>query len=401
MSEISLPQFFSDLPYVNALALANSRGCRMLVHVTASGDIRTNPAIDAKRESEVRAKLDEVADQVTWAAPELATALSGRLVAVRVGANSEAAKLLNVTKGPSVVVLDHGEEIDRIEMMWPPWTPARIVRWLDGLSHGTKAAEQQRETAEEVRTRFRRGKELHEQGSFAEAAKEFLWLWQYAVDVVPTWGGVRHVHLLEAARRLVEADPGARSEFEGLRDAAEASLDRVEGIEESIRLNRILGQQGSVVSWLEALPQEAGLALGLDRSYVVLEVVRAENAWRVFGSFISDPVGLLRQEHQMQASLLSGLSSGGQGPEMQAMGIEGLAGEHFRSLASTVCRSLAACGRQSDASVAITEARRLDPSPEMEAALAGGGADQVEPARRVQKSRRAEGSKGTKKEKKK
>jgi tetratricopeptide (TPR) repeat protein len=339
---------FSDLEYLAALALAVAQDRALLVNITAVGS-----------------RACEEMKRFTWNDAHLAEVVAARYVAIEVAAGSGPALKLRPRVFPTIVAIRGGVELDRVEAAR---SAAFMLRWLEGLERGLRESALLAATSRELKARLGRARALRQSGEFDEALEEYTWLWENALGMSPSWAAVRHSYLVAELREVVANSSAARERFERLRDTAENDLVDPQSLKEWSSLNLILGDSQRVIDWLRNLPPRVATSLHIARSLQVKEAVREHGAWEVFARFIENPVGLLREENAAQSTLHIALKVKS-APERTEL-FESVAAESFRTLAALLYRSLVSAGREAEAAAVVAEAKHLDPSAEMEAALA-------------------------------
>jgi hypothetical protein len=250
-----------------------------------------------------------------------------------------------------------------------PIIPSRAARWLRGLTSGQTDAVEENAKVDELHARLRRGKEMLRGGKEAEALREFTWLWEHALEVDPSWQGVRYGYLAAALPLLLANHRKAREGFERLRDAVGTDLTDRRALDEWVSLNQILGEASRVIDWLRTVSPTTATVLHLGRNRAIRDIVRDRNAWDVLGQRLEDAVQLLRDQHALSIRFRKGLSTHTAASDEQIDVMGQASANDLRDLASALTRSLLVVGRKSEALAVIAEAKRLDPSPEMRAAL--------------------------------
>lgn len=212
-----------------------------------------------------------------------------------------------------------------------------------------------------------RAQEQRRLGHRAEALSEFIWVWDHTHQVDPKWGALRFGLLRSALSELLPDDAVAQSRFEGLRVAAEASLNDPRELGQWVNLNLILGHPERVVAWLDTITPAVATKLQVGNDIAIRELVTASGAWSVFGRLLEHPVQILTEQQEIyewaRKTLLDRVPS-----ERRAVDDAAFV-QDLRVHAGILCRSLVAAGRDAEALEVAAEARRLDPSSEMMLAL--------------------------------
>lgn len=219
---------------------------------------------------------------------------------------------------------------------------------------------------DDLSSRLQLAKVLLERGFDDEALEEFACLWESSLEISPSWVGVRGSFLIQAVRPLVHRSAEARRRFTAYRDALERRLTERNGVQDWFTLNGLLAEEERFLPWLKQLDQDLADELLLLRNHRLLELVERFDCWSDFARLVSDPVQLLREEHETTTALLE--SSSDASPEEQT-----IARSHFtrslREKARALCRAMRAAGRDGEANAIAAEATKLDPSAEMFAAV--------------------------------
>jgi hypothetical protein len=207
-------------------------------------------------------------------------------------------------------------------------------------------------------------KTLVERGSDSEALEQFAWLWQSSLQVSRSWVGVRGSYLIVALRPLVARSPAARARFAAFRDEAEARLPERDAVWDWLTLNDLLGEDDRFVPWLERLDEPTAVELRVVRMHRFLQLVEKFERWSDLARLVQDPVATLRAEHELGVALTC------DAPDWT---VRDITRSHFarsvRRMASALCRALSATGRTTELWALASEARKLDPSSEMAAAV--------------------------------
>ena len=228
-----------------------------------------------------------------------------------------------------------------------------------------------------VRERFLRGQELSGEGELDEAAEEFLWLWDHAVEHDPSWVGVRSSFLVAALGDLVPESEVARRGVAQRRDAAEAALRGAPAgaaaLADWLDLNAMLGEVERSVTWFvraaPALPPELRGAVELQLAHPLAE----RGLWRERAWLYPEPLAWLEAQHEsVQEMLAQAAAREARDPsDARVAAIRAHAHGHFRGTVARLVRSLRAAGREAELAQVLARAQEVDPSPEMVAALEG------------------------------
>lgn len=129
------------------------------------------------------------------------------------------------------------------------------------------------------------------------------------------------------------------------------------------------GTEQRILRWLSSTNEATALAVGAHRNAEVLRLLERHSEWGILGRLLSDPLALFKAELTHVERTL------GQIPEWfsedQAQQTAQTLRQMLRFRAAAFHRGLSAANRILDAHNFATEVRKLDGSPEMDAALKG------------------------------
>lgn len=361
---MSRPPVFQDLTFDAAAAAVVAGGRLLLVDVTADW---CQPC--------------KQMDQTTWLSPDVVKWLSEKTLPIQLAAESDDAKQFKVQSVPTIIALRDGKELDRVT---GSRNPTALLEWLNGLETGKTELDRLRSTPRtNLQARLSLARILVQRGLDDEATGEFAWLWEHSLEVNPSWVGVRSSFLIAALVPLVKRSAHARERFAALRETAEADL--ASSYRDWVTLSGVLGDEEKVLAWLKTVEPAVARNLGALRDQGTLWMIERNEAWATLGRLIDEPLQLLREEHERVKRNLEGMSKEpGCTPEVFAQTSTFL-WTMLRGRASMLVRGLKAVDRKADAEALVAESRRLDPSPEMEAALAGQTVN-TDPSQKVAKT---------------
>ncbi len=226
----------------------------------------------------------------------------------------------------------------------------------------------------DLQARFDAAKALVASGNDPAALEEFVWLWVHLAEI-PEWVGVRSSYLLSALKPLLGRSPAARLRFAGFRDLAQQKLDDRASLQDWLSLNRLLGDDDRSLVWLRALNAGEAVRLELLNNHQIARLVNQFGEWALYGRLIADPEQLLRSQFKVWLEIGE---SRGSFSEQEMEGLRAHFAKALRKLAAQLVRGLRTAGRVTEAAATGSEARRLDPSQEMQLALVE--AEKAEPA---------------------
>jgi hypothetical protein len=240
---------------------------------------------------------------------------------------------------------------------------------------------------EEMHDRLRSAQELVKQGQYDEAAVEFEWLWDNMERIEPAMGGVRVSFMAKNIEELVGKHAPARQRFTEIRDrsATLAGAD-IAGTArlrfDWIVLNEILSERERTLAWFDGVKDDERYATVLDRvSARLVPLLKSHNRFRDIGRLYKDPVATLVKTHRNFeppphiAADPYPEPDPDLRPDVQRLMRQMLQKilddlpKHVVEEAALMVTCLLAAGRTADADAVELEARRLDPSEAMRAAL--------------------------------
>ncbi len=305
-------------------------------------------------------------DRTTWRAAEVEAWVAQHAVAVQVDQTENGVSGLGVMAVPTLVLMKDGREVDRTV---GGRGAGALLRWLDGALEGRTELDQLRAVEPgDVSGRMKLARELVHRARFSEALPELQWLWEHAVEVQPSWVGVRYSFLLHELSVLVSNDEAAWRVFGRLRDEAEVGQGEA-ARDDFLALNEVLGDPDRTLTWWERVRSRP--PPGLERNHQLVSLLEEKGLWADLGALITQPLVELRHEHQLTRESLEAP------PDVPQESLEQLKQfiqESFRERAVALWRAMRAAGREPEAVAVAAEARRLDASDEMEEALSGAGA---------------------------
>jgi thiol-disulfide isomerase/thioredoxin len=311
-------------------------------------------------------------DKVTWRDDGVVSWIGehGAAIQVDVDAEQAVAKQLEIRAMPTVIAFKDGEEKDRVVGFRDP---KGLLGWLRGLERGETDLDRVRQevaaSGGDMQQRLRFAQTLLQSGRRDEATDELVWLWDNIAQVEPSMTGVRLSFMARDIETLAAVHPPARERFARIRDELETSPDKrldANARLDWVVLNGTLGDDDRTVAWHDAVKDDAAAAPALERcSLHLIELLQKRGRWADIGRLHRDPVAELARHHRITELPAAGLPE-----EMRAHLVEAMA-RHFQARAGLMVRSLRAAGRSADAEAVEREAARLDPSPEMQRALAG------------------------------
>ena len=346
---MSRPPAFKDLSFEAATAAADKAARLLLVDVTAEW---CEPC--------------KQMDRTTWVAPEVVRWLVDNTVAIQVDADTEAAAPFRIQAVPTIIAFRAGAELDRVTGSRPA---VALLEWLEGLSSGqTEHNRMKAAPRTDLRSRLNLSIVLFQRCLDDESHDELACISQHALEVDESWVGVRHSFLIAALAPLVERSTKTRERFAAFRDLAQSDLSLQASFSDWVTLNQLLGDEQVVAAWAASITPDTARQLKVLQNRAALDILAQRGAWTTLGQLISDPLQFLREEHDQIQSVLREMAAQPDSREMLEQA-SGVLQAMVRNRASMLIRALAAVGRRDEALAVASEARSLDPSPEMDAAL--------------------------------
>jgi hypothetical protein len=239
------------------------------------------------------------------------------------------------------------------------------------------------EDSEEMRDRLSAARDLLRKGRHEEATAEFEWLWDNIDRIDPGMEGVRVSFMAKTIEDLVGKHPPARLRFTEIRErtAMLAGAD-VTGTArlrfDWIVLNEILAERERTLAWFDSVKDDERYATVLDRVAArLVPLLRSHNRFREIGRLYKDPVATLIKTHRN----FNVCADPDPGPDpdispvvrrLMRQVLQKVLDDlpkHVIEEAALMVTCLLAAGRTAEADAVEREARRLDPSEAMRAAL--------------------------------
>lgn len=236
----------------------------------------------------------------------------------------------------------------------------------------------------EMQSRLNAAQGLAEQGRYDEAAVEFEWLWNNMTCIDPAMSGVRISFMAKYIEDLVRKHAPTRQRFSDIRDrtamlagADIASTGRLRF--DWIVLNEILSDSERTLTWFDTVKDDERYSAVLDLvAPRLVPLLKSHNRFRDIGRIYKDPVATFVKTSQNLAPpqivdpdhpdpRLSPDLQRVMGQALQT--IRARLPKHVIEQASLIVTCLLAAGRIAEADAVEREARRLDPSEAMRAAL--------------------------------
>ena len=228
---------------------------------------------------------------------------------------------------------------------------------------------------------------LVKEGTYDEATREFEWLWDNMARIDPGMSGVRVSFMAKSIEGLVGKHPQARQRFTEIRDltGSLADADLPSGARRRfdwIVLNEILSEKERTLVWFDAVKDDERYATVLDKvSSRLIPLLESHDRFRDIGRIYKNPVARLVENHHsfQPPPEIAADPYPNPDPELNPK-MQGIMRQMLEKIlhdlthhvvedASLMVKCLLAAGRTADADAVEREARRLDPSEKMRAAL--------------------------------
>jgi thioredoxin 1 len=367
------PPIFDTRPYTDAKAAAEEQKRWFIVKATAEW------CAPCKR-----------MDKTTWRDESVAKALKDKavVVALDVDKDPDTAKALKVEVMPTMIAFRDGKEFDRVSGYQ---SAAELTKWFAGLERGEKAVDALKRKAEppaqpgkaqnppgkpgkvDVDAKMELARALLNKGDYSAAADEYVWLWQNILKHQPSMYGVRLSFMAGEMERAASKDADARKKFLTLRGEAWAALDganaKPDHAVDWVVLNRVVGEKDKTLEWYGTVKGDAKKRPLVERVARDLRILLIEkNRWAEAGALYTDPLQALETAEFIRSSTPAPAVPPDL-DEQTAKRIADLANRGLREEAGTIYAAVLAAGRDAEAAKVAAEARKLDPSQEMLAAL--------------------------------
>ena len=238
-----------------------------------------------------------------------------------------------------------------------------------------------------MQDRLNAAEQMAKQGKYDEATREFEWLWENMERIEPGMSGVRVSFMAKSIQGLIQEHPPARTRFEEIRDRsaqlAATDVPSTAGLRfDWIVLNEVLSEQERTLVWFDGVKDDERYASALDRvASRLIPLLKSNDRLRDIGRIYQDPVARLRRVHadfQPPPHIAAKPYPDPDpdlGPNVNSLVRQALRTildrlpKHVIEEAALMVTCLLAAGRTADADAVEREARRLDPSEGMRAAL--------------------------------
>lgn len=229
--------------------------------------------------------------------------------------------------------------------------------------------------------------ELVKQGRYDEAARAFEWLWHNMERIEPGMSGVRVSFMAKNMEDLIAKYPPARTHFEKIRDESAGLAERSIAASSEHRfdwivLNEILSEREGTLAWFDGVKDDERYASVLDQVAArLIPLLRAHDRLPDIGRIYKDPVARLRGIYAdfQPPPHIAADPYPDPDPRLEPASVS-LMREALRKIlddlpkhvieeAALMVASLLAAGRDLEADAVEREARKLDPSESMRAAL--------------------------------
>lgn len=315
-------------------------------------------------------------DRTTWRDDKVVAWLKQHAVAVAfdVDKQKDLAKSLDIQAMPTMIAFKDGKEFDRVVGYQ---SPEDFLVWLEGIALGRRSIEEYRRQAGardpakgevDVEARLKLAEKLLNDGTYAEATDEFVWLWQHMLEYRESMGGVRVSFMANDMQRLAERASDAKKRFTQLRDETAKRLEGEkiarEDLLDWVALNEVVGEQAATLEWYDRVKDDPRWKALIDSvNYRLVPILIEKQRWAEVGKIYGDAVEDLDRLHDA-------LSHAPKGADDKFRKEVLASRDRFvRVKAGQYYRGLLAASRTEDAQKVAKRARELDSSPAMIEAL--------------------------------
>lgn len=322
-------------------------------------------------------------DKTTWREADVEAwfKAKGTAISLDVDAQTEDAQALRIQAMPTMVAFKAGQEVDRLVGYK---SGAELLTWLGAVERGETASSRltaklakPREGAGalSMQDRMELARELMQADRNAEAADEYVWLFENMTRIQPSMSGVRVSYLTSDMQRLASGDETAKTKFTALRDKAHERMTgkgkRIEDLQDWIVLNEVIGDEQATLAWWDRAKDKPGAAKALERvEHHIVPLLEAHERWADMGRLLERPLEKLADDARTMKMMADTTGMGGMGDpqadaEMRKQMLEYAHG-HFRESAGRMYASLIAAGRDAEAAELAEQAMKTDPAdPEL------------------------------------
>lgn len=303
-------------------------------------------------------------EQTTWADPAVVKWVSENAIAVQydVDKDKEVSEKFKIQAMPSLVVFTPASDAKEFDRQIGYQTSSELLEWLAAAKNGEtyldllkhKIEQDHKDGEEEAKLRFRYGHLLTEAGKYAEAADQYLWLWNQLPTALPNGGkAMRLTYLPRDISMLAMKSPEAKQRFEKLRDDTETGNT----IPEFIILNMALGQDDRTLQWFDKAKNDPAQKDNIKSVDLLLESVFArKDRLKDVLALYPDPIERIKELSEKSAKMVE---------KTPAIGNI----EPFNSSATLLYCAALAAHKENDAKKISAEILRLRNTPEMRRTL--------------------------------
>lgn len=329
-------------------------------------------------------------DKTTWRDEKVVKWITDNAIVIALDVDKEPKRSqeLSVEAMPTMIAFKNGvDEFDRIV----GYKPAdEMLVWLEGLAKGEKSIEAVRRKAttpaagekQDVAARMDLARTLSMQGKGAEAADEYVWLWDNMLAHAPSYYGVRLSFMVGDMERLASANKDAKAKFTVLRDKLTKSIDAervaTDQLVDWVCLNKVIGDTAATMAWYDKVKDQARmrpLMAHIERDLIPLLVEKKR--WADVGKMYSRPLEAVEQKIAFNKMMLGDRFPGGDEQirkEQRQFSIR-----NFQEEVKVVYAGLLAAGKDADATKVADLARTHDKSPDMVSELVSAALEANQP----------------------
>ncbi len=235
-------------------------------------------------------------DKTTWSDESTVQWLNESgytVIAIDIDEHTEIANLYNITSIPAMVVINSGQIIDRAVGYQ---SPDQLTDWLTGVREGStllsKARAESRNDTNSgeglVDARREYAEQLVNNAQYAQAADEYIWLWNNMTTHKPSSRGVRVSFMASDMAKLAASSLEAQRKLTELRDTATARLEKShtsDRLSDWLVLNlRVLKDHQTVQQWIDRNTSNKNFGQSLsDVGHVIDDYLIETGQWELLG----------------------------------------------------------------------------------------------------------------------
>lgn len=355
------PAIFSDKSFADAVAASKTPGKITVVKATAEW------CAPCKRMDKTTFVDEKV---IKWFGDH------GLIIEFDVDKDRQLAADLNVRAMPTTIAFKEGKEVDRVVGYRDA---AGLLGWLERVRTGVAAGDGVTATIEKtpedlskltMSARMQRASSLVAAGKAAEAADEYVWLWENMAKRDPAMVGVRGSFLVSDIQKLIAQHPPARDQFVAVRDrnwnSYQANREDLNAFSDWMSLNSLLREDDKTLAWFDAARKDPAQSEALLRATGRLETILVKQGRLAdVASLYADPLEPVRTHARMKAEFYDKM-----GDDENSRNVREVNAQAFRTRVGNLYAALLLSQRDDDARKVAAEALKVDDSAALRLAMA-------------------------------